>query len=336
VQAARNLLALHNLQDLETRYPAQLSAGERQFSSLLAAIATNPKVLVADEPSRELDNESAEIMYKMLNSLANQTSVILVTHDARAEKYADRVVQIREGRISEQWLPGQEQKSVVDPFGWMRVRENHVVAPKRDSKKRVPSSDALIRGEGLSLSYESREIFSQINIEGFCGQLIALTSASGSGKSSLLRILCGIQNPTDGQVYFKGVPLRDLSRQARAEMRKESVGFLGQGGSALGNISLRDHFMNLPMNLDTSLRTRLLRPLSSFSGGERARIELLKILAESKPILLLDEPTSQMDENRSLETAELLLNFVDQGGLIITSTRDSVLLENADLLVGAQ
>jgi ABC-type cobalamin/Fe3+-siderophores transport system ATPase subunit len=88
-------------------------------------------------------------------------------------------------------------------------------------------------------------------------------------------------------------------------------------------------------DLDPYFRNRTTRPLSSFSGGERALIELLKILAEGKPILLLDEPTSQMDERRSLDAAQMLLDFADRGGLIIASTRDAILLENADQIIRA-
>ena len=60
------------------------------------------------------------------------------------------------------------------------------------------------------------------------------------------------------------------------------------------------------------------------------------LLAETKPILLLDEPTSQMDERRSLEATQLLLDFVDAGGLVIASTRETLLLENADRVIRVQ
>jgi putative ABC transport system ATP-binding protein len=88
---AMQLLTVHDLQKLSDRYQDQLSAGERQFASLLAALATNPEILVADEPSGELDNTSAEIMYTLLKSIAGQTTVILVTHDPRAERQFGRV-----------------------------------------------------------------------------------------------------------------------------------------------------------------------------------------------------------------------------------------------------
>jgi len=195
---------------------------------------------------------------------------------------------------------------------------------------------SLLRGTDLGLSYDGTEVFSKVNIDGARGELIALSSASGSGKSSLLRILCGIQDPTTGEVWVNGTSLKGLSRQERASLRRESVGFLGQGGSALANISLEDHLGNMRADFDKSFATRMTRPLSSFSGGELARIELLKILAEEKRILVLDEPTSQMDERRSLEAAERLFAFANAGGLVIASTRDPILLENAVTVIRAR
>lgn len=330
---ANDLLTTHGLEHLAHRYPDQLSAGERQFSSLLAAIATNPKVLIADEPSGELDNKSAEVMYQLLKSLAGDTSVILVTHDVRAENYADRVVRIREGRISEEWKPGEDEHSVIDPFGWMRVREMTAPAPARDPKTSTREPGNLLRGVDLELSYGNKEIFSKINVEGTEGELIAFSSVSGSGKSSLLRILAGIQDPTKGEVFVKGIPLKNLTREERADLRNEIVSFLGQGGSTVSNISLADHLAGHHLDLGDLYRPRLNRPVSAFSGGERARIELLKTLSERKAILLLDEPTSQMDEPRSAEATDLILNCVKDGALVIVSTREESLLQSANRVI---
>lgn len=329
---AEDILDAHNLDHLSHRYQSELSAGERQFASLLAAIASNPKVLVADEPSGELDNASAETMYTLLRSLSENTTVILVTHDPRAEHFADRIVQIRDGRISEEWLPGHEGQSVIDPFGWMRVRDNLPRAPRRNHGSIAKPGQSILRGVDIGLSYGNKNVFSHVGIDGARGELIALSSASGSGKSSLLRILCGIQDPTEGEIWIDDLPLSSLSREKRASLRAELIGFLGQGGSSLAHISLEDHAGSRRHDFEESFGTRMNRPLSTFSGGEHARIELIRILGEGKPILLLDEPTSQMDERRSMEAAKMLFRFLDAGGLVITSTRDPILLENAKVI----
>ena len=120
---AGELLERHDLGEIFRRFPNELSAGERQMCSLLTALATKPKILIADEPSGELDNQAADAVYALVKSAATDTTgttVVLVTHDSRAESFADRVVRIRDGRISEEWFPGEKETSVIDPFGWMR------------------------------------------------------------------------------------------------------------------------------------------------------------------------------------------------------------------------
>ncbi len=333
---AGELLDRHGLGEIFRRFPNELSAGERQLGSLLTALATNPKILIADEPSGELDNQAADAVYALIKSVAGETTVVLVTHDSRAESFADRVVRIRDGRISEEWFPGEKETSVIDPLGWMRVPDK-----QEPSSSRIPSAlrpvlaheEVVLRAEHLDLRYGEKLIFRQFDLMAAAGELIALSSSSGTGKSSLLRILAGIQNPSAGNVYIGEQLLTDLSREDRATLRKKSIGFLNQGDGAVARISLRDHLGSTASELMDSFGSRMNRPLSGFSGGERARIELLKILSECRPILLLDEPTSQLDERRSQEVVERLLDYVGAGALVIASTRDETLLTRADRIL---
>lgn len=335
-KSAAELLSSHGLAHLSVRYPEQLSAGERQMCSLLAAIATEPKILIADEPSGELDNDTADVVYRLLKSAADKATVILVTHDARAEIIADRVVRIRDGRISEEWVPGEAEKSVVDPFGWKRVGEERQPASSSIRGGEQPmgvSRPSALRGENLGLRYGENTIFEQVNIYGVGGELIAVTSASGMGKSSLLRMLGGIQDPSAGNVYIDDSILGGMNREGRAALRKESIGFLSQGTGPVSKLSLRDYLGSSKAQFAAAFESRLNRPLAGFSGGERAQIELLRLLAQRKPILLLDEPTSQTDERRSAELVSLLLDYVHAGALVITSTRDEALLSCADRIL---
>lgn len=334
--SAQALLDSHGLGGIGRRYSGQLSAGERQICSLIAAIATQPKVLIADEPSGELDNDAADKVYQILKSASGETTIILVTHDPRAERIADRVIRMRDGRVSEEWSPGEDEASVIDPSGWMRVRE--VEQKKRSGKpkskfKGKRNGPYLIQAQGISLTYGLGALFSDINLDGKSGEIIALSAPSGHGKSSLLRILAGIQDPSTGHVEIEGLALEGLDRESRAAMRAEKIGFLSQGDGAFHRLSLADYLGNLKNSLDHPFGNRMKSSLSNFSGGERARIELLKILAQKKPILILDEPTSQLDENRSNEIVSLIADYAKNGGLVIASTRDESFLERADRIL---
>lgn len=334
-ERAIETLAENQLSHLGEHYPEELSAGERQYLSILSAVATNPRVLVADEPSAELDDAGTAAIYSLLKSMSEYRIVILVTHDIRAEEFATRTVRIREGRISETWSAGQPEESVVDQFGWMRVREMTDAPPIRPAFITASNIDPILKVKNLGLSYGDWQLFSDISFQARPGQLIALDSTvpTKSGKSSLLRILAGLQDPTHGEVEVLGSALGDLDREARAKLRVQSVGFLPQRGRALELLTLGEYLGELEVDLGVSLNHRRNTALVNFSGGERALIELLKLIAQAPPILLLDEPTSQMDERRTVEVIGSLFAYLAAGGAVIVSTRNQVLLSAADQIL---
>ena len=99
-----------------------LSGGEAQRIAVCAAVAHGPRLVLADEPTGELDLDSARAVYGMLREVAaGGASVVLVSHDPRADAFAERVVRIRDGRVAEQWVPGGTVGQVPDSHGWIRV-----------------------------------------------------------------------------------------------------------------------------------------------------------------------------------------------------------------------
>ena len=333
--SATQILESHQMTRLAGRYPEELSSGERQYLSILAAVASDPKVLVADEPSAELDDSGADTIYQLMKSLSESRIVILVTHDIRAERFATRTVRIREGRVGEQWSAGEPEISVVDQFGWMRVRETAPLSPIRGREKVKSESEAILKVSNLVLSYAEHLVFSGICFEARAGQLIALdsTQSAKSGKSSLLRILAGLQDPTGGDVELAGERMNELDREARAKLRSRSIGYLPQRSRALERVTLGEYLRPSEIDLGSSLNNRRNTHLGKFSGGERARIELLKIIGEGRSILLLDEPTSQIDESRTFEVVESLFGYLSAGGLVVASTRNQNLLAAADQIL---
>ena len=119
---ARSTLDRLGLGGLLARQVADLSGGEAQRIAVCAAVAHEPKLVLADEPTGELDLDSARAVYGMLGEVAaGGASVVLVSHDPRADAFAERVVRIRDGRVAEQWMPGGAVGQVPDSHGWIRV-----------------------------------------------------------------------------------------------------------------------------------------------------------------------------------------------------------------------
>jgi len=324
---AKEKLAEYGLTHLSASYPSALSLGERQICSLLAALASEPRILIADEPSGELDDKSSDQLYGALKQLAGKITLIIVTHDPRAEKIANRVVRFHKGRISETWKPGGIEAPVEDPFGWVRNQ-----APKRKLQQRrkfnYPGKAVLVEVEDLSYAIGARKLITNVNLIANSGELIVVQGDSGSGKSSFLRILCGLLSPTFGTVRHQGTDIFELSPEDRATLRSESIGFLNQGDGSLERTLLRDHLEESEEAVG-DFESRLNDPLSKFSGGERARIEIIKLFSSKKPVLILDEPTSSLDEERAGEILDMVFDYVEKGGLVIASTREDVLIKSA-------
>ena len=101
----------------------RLSGGEAQRVALCAAVAHGPALVLADEPTGELDEDAARQVYGLLESVAaDGTGVILVSHDPRSDAFVDRAVRLRDGRLAEEWVPGRAGVAqVADSRGWVRV-----------------------------------------------------------------------------------------------------------------------------------------------------------------------------------------------------------------------
>src|SRR5438445_742516 len=124
---ADELLERVGLAAKRDRHPTQLSGGEQQRVALCAALAHRPKVFLADEPTGELDAATADQVYAMLDELVREhrCTTVIVSHDPESARIADRIVRIRDGRVSEEWARegGEIDTIVVGRGGWLRLPE---------------------------------------------------------------------------------------------------------------------------------------------------------------------------------------------------------------------
>ncbi|MBO0870582.1 MAG: ATP-binding cassette domain-containing protein, partial [Micromonosporaceae bacterium] len=126
-QRAGELLDRLGLGGLAHRRATTLAGGEAQRAAVCAAVAHQPRLILADEPTGELDRVAADAVYDLLSTVATGTgaALVLVSHDTQAMRVADRVVRIRDGRLSEEWTPADagNESLVVDDRGWVRLPE---------------------------------------------------------------------------------------------------------------------------------------------------------------------------------------------------------------------
>jgi putative ABC transport system ATP-binding protein len=174
---------------------------------------------------------------------------------------------------------------------------------------------AILRTEHLGREIEGKRILDDINLEIAEGEVVAIVGPSGSGKSSLLRLLNRLDEPTSGTVYFSGQDYRAL---APAELRRR-VGMMMQTaflfpGTVAENIRFGPAQRGEPLSgqaiegllAQVGLEGFFSREVHNLSGGEAQRVALARALANSPAVLLLDEPTSALDEDSKLGIESLI------------------------------
>ncbi len=267
--------------------PAELSGGEQQRVAVCAALAHRPRLLLADEPTGELDPENAAVIYDLVSALARESgsTVVIVSHDPTSARIADRAVSIRDGRVSEETSANNpaDESIVVGRGGWLRLPEdllaragirNHAVAalveqsitisgvgelPPPSVGERTParpSSSPTSHGTVAALHGVSKRwgatappIFEGVDARFEAGALHAITGPSGSGKTTLLHLLAGLDLPSAGEVRVRGVTLSELDRKARAEFRRQHIALVAQEFMLVP-------FLSAEENMDASLAVR--------------------------------------------------------------------------------
>src|SRR3954468_23069979 len=182
------------------------------------------------------------------------------------------------------------------------------------------------------------------------GEFVALLGSSGSGKSSLLNLIAGLDSPTSGSVISAGKDLATLSREELAQYRRHTVGMVFQSFnlvprmSVLENVELPLRFAEIERRKRNDLSTRALekvglgarlrhRPVE-LSGGEQQRVAIARALVNEPKLLLADEPTGNLDSRTGQEVMDLLMNIRDDRGLtLLIAPHDAEIAGQCDRVV---
>ncbi len=188
---------------------------------------------------------------------------------------------------------------------------------------RPHQDEVVFRTHGLTKTYEMGDVRVQalrgIDSELYAGELVVLLGASGSGKSTYMNILGGLDRPTTGQVWYRQQDLTHATEAELTEYRRYHVGFVFQfynlipSLTALENVAIVTEIAKNPMHPQdalalVNLQDRLNHFPSELSGGEQQRVAIARAIAKNPAVLLCDEPTGALDS----ETGVLVLSAIEQ------------------------
>lgn len=332
------LLSLVGIRDPETRlesYPHQLSGGQRQRVMIAMALANEPKLLIADEPTTALDVTVQAQILNLLADLKARTgmSVLFITHDLNiVRKIADRVCVMTQGEIVEQ---GPVTQIFADP---QHPYTKKLLAAEPRGLPRPLASDApvLLEGDQIKVWFPIVRGFLRktvghvkavngVSLAVREGETIGVVGESGSGKTTLgLALLRMIAS--EGPIVCLGSRIDQLSARAMRPLRRDlQIVFQDPYGSLSPRMSIAEivseglTVQEKGLSLE-AMREKVARAMidvgldpktmdrypHEFSGGQRQRIAIARALALEPKFIMLDEPTSALDMSVQVQIVELL------------------------------
>lgn len=183
------------------------------------------------------------------------------------------------------------------------------------------------------------------------GEFIAITGASGSGKTTLLNLIGGLEYPSEGLIFIKGINTSDLTEEERTEFRRNHIGFIFQSYNLLPIINVYENIV-LPVRLDgrmpelefvhkiasaLGIDDKLFQMPATLSGGEQQRTAIARALCIRPAIILADEPTGNLDFKTSTQVMNLMKQIGEQfGQTVVVVTHDRRMAEIADRIIEIQ
>ena len=322
-----------------TRYPHQLSGGERQRVMIAMALANNPKLLIADEPTTALDVTVQYEILKLLKTLQQEfnLTILFITHDLSIVKnFTDYVYVMQDGYVVEEGSTFSIFKKPANPYTKKLVNARNLERKERNRSKSLE----LLKLNTLSAQYEQNKllrktivnkVINNINLSVNLGETIGLVGESGSGKTTIgLSILRLIKS--DGGIVFMGDDISKKSIRNLKKVRKDlQIVFQDPFGSLSPRLTveqiIEEGLIAQKIELDPNQRReRVLETLADvglepdqlnrypheFSGGQRQRIAIARAIILRPKLLVLDEPTSSLDATVQLQILNLLKELQDK------------------------
>ncbi|WP_433528141.1 dipeptide ABC transporter ATP-binding protein [Micromonospora sp. CA-263727] len=370
----RHLLDLVHVPEPDRRarqYPHQLSGGLRQRALIASALAGEPALLIADEPTTALDvTVQAQILHLLAERRAAGLSLLLISHDlAVVAQIADRVLVMRDGQVVEEGPTARLLRAPEHPYTRQLLgavpsassRGRRLAASAGAARVELPPRPEVRRGDpvldaiGLVKRYGRHTVVRDVSLAVARGETLGLVGESGSGKSTVARIVAGLLDADTGTVTFEGerwsgVPER-TRRPRRRRLQVISQDPLGSFDPrwtvgrvvaenldpSLPRADRLDHVVGLlrRVGLGPDLLGRHPRGLS---GGQRQRVAIARAIAPRPSLLVCDEPVSALDVSVQAQVLDLLadLRAVDGTALLFISHDLGVVHHLADRVLVMQ
>lgn len=349
-QQSERAAKLMGISHLLERKLTTLSGGQLQKVALACALASGAPVLLADEPTSNLDPAAISEVRAALKVLKEQgLTIVVVEHRLHfLRDLADQVLLMEGGMVTRRWSGaeffsmGQAQRrslglrTLVDPGppetwvgqGQAGCQEKQVgqgQAGHQENREATPSQ-ARLSCRGLSFAYGASPVFEGLDADFPAGQITCIAGANGVGKTTLVRVLCGLAAPSSGTISLDGVPASRKTRRLACALVMQDTGRQLFSDTLAGELTIgASHASGQSgeqLLADFDLANLGDRHPLSLSGGQKQRLVIAAARATGRPIVILDEPTSGVDARHLDSITATLRRIADEGAAVVVVTHD--------------
>ncbi|MFX0113580.1 MAG: ABC transporter ATP-binding protein [Candidatus Hodarchaeota archaeon] len=340
------MLSKLGLDHQKNNKPGELSGGEQQSVAISRALVNQPVIILADEPTGDLDSVmSANVMQllRTINEKDNQT-IIIVTHSLAIAKTCDRIVRLQDGRL--------ENSNAILAQGLA------FSIPKlsQEDPEYQAQGEIILDVKGLHKTYwpsRSNPVHAlrEVSLKVYRGDFLAILGPSGAGKTTLLNVMAGLDTPDQGTVYFQDKDLFKMSDNELSETRRKNTGFVFQQHfldphlNVYENIALPALMAGSTKNLSERVQALLesvglaeytRQDPTKLSGGEQQRAVIARACINTPLVVFADEPTGDLDSETGKQIMEYFqqLNFEkDIAFAIVTHNEEIAAFANRIMLM---
>jgi len=354
-ERALELLELVDILEHAYKIPAHISGGQKQRVAIARALVNDPPLIIADEPTGNLDTVTAETIFQIFEKLVDQgKTIIMVTHDesladrfSRRLKIIDGVIDTYTAKNASILTPSEDSPKIEiasgeNPFGKLTIH---------NGRNKPGKTQPAIQLENVVKTYENAAgkftALKGVNLQFKYGQFVSIVGKSGCGKSTLLNMITGIDHPTSGKVLVGGDDIYTMSESQRALWRGQNMGVVFQFFQLLPTLTLLENVM-LPMDYCNTysfsarpaeamqllemvgLEEQAHKLPGNVSSGQQQSAAIARALATDPAIILADEPTGNLDSRSAEIILRLFEKLAGDGKTILIVTHDPSLTSRTD------
>ncbi len=357
--------------------PHELSGGQKQRVSLAGVMVDEVKILLFDEPLANLDPAAGKQAIELIDEIQKKTDTTVLIIEHRLEdvlwRNVDRIVLVNEGTILADLTPDEllstsllADNGIREPLYVTAMRyagiditkekkpahADSVVLDESDQEKlrnwfsaqpfsqKEPEGEPLLEVKNLSFGYnKGQQTLKNVSLSVKKGEMVSIVGRNGAGKSTFSKLVCGFEDPNQGEIFFEGQDL--LKENIRSRAKK--IGYVMQNPNqmisktmiydevALGLQKSGKSEEEIRKKVEDTLKICGLYPfrnwpVSALSFGQKKRVTIASVLVQDPKLIILDEPTAGQDFKHYTEIMEFLRGLNEQGVTVIMITHDMHLM----------